>query len=159
MGKLCFMFGHSSAPGCILPEIENAIERMYTEHGVRSFVVGRYGSFDHLAGRAVKNKKKEHSDICLRLLLPYHPALRPYTPSEGFDGTLYPEGMETVPPRFAIVKANQLMVKDADAVICYVKHPGNPQKLLQMAMNQKRKRGLVVYNFAESIGDFNAQIV
>lgn len=151
MGKLCFMFGHSTAPGCILPEIENAVEYMYTEHGVRSFVVGRYGSFDHLAGRAVKNKKKAHSDICLRLLLPYHPALRPYAASEGFNATLYPEGMETVPPRFAIVKANQIMLKDADAVICYVKHPGNTEKLLQMAMTQKRKRGLVVWNIAENI--------
>ena len=153
MGKLCFMFGHSTAPVDILPEIENAVEHMYTEHGIRSFVVGRYGSFDRLAGQAVKNRKKAHSDISLRLLLPYHPALRPFTAPEGYDGTLYPEGMETVPPRFAIAKANQLMVKDADAVICYVKHPGNTEKLLQMALAQKRKRGLVVWNIVESICD------
>ena len=42
----------------------------------------------------------------------------------GFEpeiSTLYPEGLEAAPRRFAICKRNEWMVKEADIVITYVK--------------------------------------
>ena len=146
--KVCFLFGHRDAPASIQPRIEEAVERHYLEHGVDHFIVGSYGSFDRMAVGAIKAVKQRHSDICIRLLLPYHPAERPVETPTGFDGTLYPEGMENVPRKFAIVRANQYMVKSANTIICYVKHFGNTRALLELA--QKRS-DLYVQNLAEEI--------
>lgn len=145
---VCFLFGHRDAPASIQSKIEEAVERHYLEHGVGHFVVGRYGNFDRMAAGAVKAVKQRHSDICLSLLLPYHPAERPVETPPGFDGTLYPEGMDSVPRKFAIVRANQYMVKNADTVICYVKHFGNTRALLERA--QKRS-DVYVENLAEEV--------
>lgn len=145
---ICFLSGHWDSPASIQPRIEEAVERHYLEHGVGHFVVGSYGCFDRMAAGAVKAVKHRHSDICLSLLLPYHPAERPVEVPPGFDGTLYPEGMESVPRMFAIVRANQYMVKNADTIICYVKHFGNTRALLEQA--QKRS-DTYVQNLAEEI--------
>ena len=44
------------------------------------------------------------------MLIPYHPAERPVETPPGFDGTFYPPGIESVPRRYAIVRANRYMV-------------------------------------------------
>ena len=36
------------------------------------------------------------------------------------DDTLFPDGMETVPKRFAISKRNDWMLKHSDIAVCYV---------------------------------------
>ena len=146
--KTCFLFGHQDAPDGLRPRIEAAVEYHFTELGVRQFIAGGYGNYDRMAAGAVKAVKQRHSDICLTLLLPYHPAERPIETPPGFDGTLYPEGMESVPRKYAIVRANQYMIKNADTVICYVKHFGNTGALLEQA--QKRS-DLYVQNLAEEI--------
>ena len=148
MGKTCFLFGYRDTPDSILPEIESAAERLYAQYDVREFVVGSYGNFDRLAALALKAVKTRHADITLRLLLPYHPAERPVTPPQGFDGTLYPEGLERVPRRLAIVRANQHMVHQAYAVICFAQYPGNTQKLLQLAQKRTEKEHLILINLA-----------
>lgn len=81
-------------------------------------------------------------------MIPYHPAERGIEVHPGFDGTFYPEGMENVPRKVAIVRANQYMIRNADTVICYVKHFGNTRALLEQA--QKRS-DLYVQNLADEI--------
>jgi len=146
--KTCFLFGHRDAPDDLRPHIELAVEYHYTKLGVRQFIVGGYGNFDRIAGSAVKAVKLRHPDIDFRLLLPYHPAERAVEVTPGFDGTFYPEGMEKVPRKVAIVRANQYMVRNTDTIICYVKHFGNTRTLLEQA--QKRS-DLYVQNLAEEI--------
>ena len=146
--KTCFLFGHRDAPDGLRSCIEAAVEYHYRELGINQFIIGAYGNFDRMAAGAVKAVKQRHSDICLSLLLPYHPAERPVEIPPGFVSTLYPEGMESVPRKFAIVRANQYMVKNADTVICYVKHFGNTRALLEQA--QKRS-DLYVQNLAEEV--------
>lgn len=146
--KTCFLFGHRDAPYDLRPHIETAVEYHYSQLGIHQFIVGEYGNFDRMAGGAVKSVKLRHSDIDLRLLLPFHPAERPVEIPPGFDGSFYPEGMECVPKKFAIVRANQYMIQNADTVICYVKHFGNTRALLEQA--QKRS-DLYVQNLAEEI--------
>ena len=146
--KTCFLFGHRDAPDELRPRIEAAVEYHYTELGVRQFIVGGYGSFDRIAGSAVKAVKRRHREIHLTLLIPYHPAERPAQVSHGFDGTFYPDGMENIPRKFAIVRANQYMIRNSDTVICYVKHFGNTRALLEQA--QKRS-DLYVQNLAEEV--------
>lgn len=124
-GKTCFFIGHREAPDNLLPILDAEVERHITEYGVKDFVVGRYGRFDGMAARCVKAANKHHPQVTLTLLLPYHPYDRPTPTSPGFDGTFYPPGMETVPKRATIVRANRYMVEHSDYLIAYAWHSGN----------------------------------
>lgn len=148
MEKLCFLFGSRYTPDGVLPLIEKAVEKNYLEYGIRNFVVGGRGNFDHLAADALKAVKDRHEDIYLRLLLHCHPSDRRIYIPEGFDGTLYPEGMEKVPGKFAIVRANQYLVRAADSVICYVHQIGNSRELLEYAQKREKRGLLKVENLA-----------
>jgi hypothetical protein len=147
MMKSCFLFGHSDCPYAILPELERRIEKAITNN-VTHFYVGNRGNFDHLAAAAVKHLKACYPAIRLYLLLAYHPAERPTEPSDGFDGTYYPL-LEKVPRRYAIVRANEAMLRQSDAVICYVNHPGNTRKLLSLAQKRREKGELTLDNVAQ----------
>ena len=116
---ICFFIGHREAGDELLPALTAAVERHITEYSVTSFMVGRYGNFDKLAARVVIDAKKRHPEVTLTLLLPYHPFDRPIPVPVGFDGTFYPPGMETVPKRAAIIKANYYMADHNSHLIAY----------------------------------------
>ncbi len=60
----------------------------------------------------------------------------------GFDGTFYPPGMETVPKRAAIVRANRYMVDHSDYLIAYAWHPAsNARELVEYAQRRKKQDG------------------
>ena len=141
IGKRCFFIGHRDAMQDIVPALERTVEALITAHGVTEFFVGGYGGLDCLAAGAVIRAKRSHPHITLELLLPYHPSERPIEPPNGFDGTFYPPGMESVPRRLAILKANRYMVDHSDCIVAYVRHPGNARNLLEYA----RKRGIPVW--------------
>ena len=135
--KSCFFIGHSNAGSDVKPLLAEAVERYIVEYGVTDFFVGHYGNFDSMASQVVKEAKQKHPNICLTLVLPYHPAIQPIEIPTGFDGTYYPEGMETVPRRFAIVRANKCMVDNVDWLIAYVRHgASNSRKILEYAQRQ-----------------------
>lgn len=88
----------------------------------------------------------------LMLVLPYHPAERPISAPEGFDGTYYPEGMEAVPRRYAIVQANRRMVENSDWLIAYVCHPAsNARSILEYAQRREKKGQIHIVNLSEGM--------
>lgn len=114
------------------------VEHHITEYGVNAFYVGHYGRFDALATSAVIAAKKRHPEVTLTLLLPYHLFDRPIPTPEGFDGTFYPPGMETVPRRAAIVRANHYMVDNSTHLIAYAWHPAsNARELVEYAQRRE----------------------
>lgn len=139
----CFFIGHREAPETLMGELTAEVERHIIEYGVTDFVVGRYGRFDTLAAKCVKAAKKRRPEVTLTLLLPYHPYDRPTPTPPGFDGTFYPSGMETVPKRAAIIRANRYMVEHSEYLIAYAWHPAsNARELVEYA--QKRQEiGLI----------------
>jgi len=144
--KTCFFIGHREASSEVLPALAEAVEQHIVEYGVTEFVVGNYGGFDRMAANAVIAAKKDHPEVTLSMLIPYHPAERPIEPPEGFDGTFYPPGMENVPRRFAIVRANRYMAQHADYLIAYAWHPAsNARDLTEFA----RKKGIPTTNLGE----------
>ena len=112
------MFGHADCPDSIMPRIESAIEKQYSQ---AMFYVGNRGRFDSLAATAAKHIKQRLSNIKLYLLLAYHPGERAVDLTDSFDGSDYPP-LENVPRQYAIVRANRYMADTADSIICYVKH-------------------------------------
>ena len=148
--KSCFFIGHRDADERLLPRLELVIDRLIREEGVRYFYVGGYGGFDQVAAAAVRRMNQKYPDITLMLVLPYHPAERPTEAPDGFDGTYYPDGLESTPKRYAIVRANRIMGDACDWLVCYVRHgAGNSRKLLEYAQRRAAK-GLIQI---ESIGE------
>lgn len=139
--KSCFFIGHRTASVDIIPALTKAIEQHITELNVTEFVVGGYGAFDRMAADAVIRAKIQHPTIILTRLLPYHPAERTVILPDGFDGTFYPPGMESIPRRLAILAANRYMVEHVDYLIAYTQNViGNSRNLVEYAT----KKGIKV---------------
>ena len=138
--KRCFFIGHRDTPETVKPVLQEAVVQHIVEYGVTEFLVGRYGAFDRMAAECVISAKKQHPQVLLTLLLPYHPGERKVTLPVGFDGSLYPPGQENVPRRVAIVRANHYAVNISDYLIAYVKYPGsNAKNILDYGKEKKIK--------------------
>lgn len=67
-----------------------------------------------------------------------------YLPTEknkhdDLTNTIYPEGIEATPKRFAIVRINKWMLQKADRVVSYVTHTvSGAAKFKEMAIKQKK---------------------
>lgn len=143
----CFFIGHRNAPETLRPLLDEAVERHIIEYGVSEFVTGHYGRFDYMAAGAVQRAKERYPNVMLTLLLPYYPF--PYDTSD-YDRTYYPEGLENVPKPFAIVRANEHMIKTSEYLICYnAGLVGNTEKLVKKALRRQEKGEMHVENLAE----------
>lgn len=140
--KSCFFIGHRTAPSNIKESLTEAIEKHIIEYGVTTFTVGHYGGFDSMVIGALREAKKRHANIKLYLLLPYHPTIQAVETPKDFDGTLYPDGMETVPKPLAIVQANRKMIQNSDYLIAYCKFIGNTRNFVEFAQ-KREKKGLI----------------
>ena len=135
--KSCFFIGHRETSEEIFSALTEAVEHHIVDFGVTEFIVGNYGSFDRMAARAVISAKALHPGLTLLLLLPYHPAERPVKIPPGFDGIFYPPGMESVPHRYAIVRANRYMINHVDYLVAYAWHPAsNARDLAEYAQRK-----------------------
>lgn len=144
-GKSCFFIGHRETSEEIYPALYAAVEQHILEYGVTEFIVGHYGGFDRLAASAVKEAKRFYPEVKLVLLLPYHPAERPISTPDGFDGTFYPPGMESVPRKIAIVRVNRYVVDHVDYLITYAWHPASKaRELVEYAKRRVKKGALFI---------------
>ena len=147
--KSCFFIGHREASSEILPALRSTVVQHIVEYGVTEFYVGHYGGFDRIAAKAVIAAKVQHPEITLSMLIPYHPSERPIELPPGFDSSFYPPGMEKVPRRMAIIRANRYMVDHVDSLIAYVWHPAsNSRDLLEYARKRERKELIRICNLA-----------
>ena len=104
------------------------------------FYLGGYGDFDSLCLRTLRELKKEFQDIELIFITPYID--KNYSRLEfakyHYDDVIFPP-LESVPRKFAILKRNEWMVKEADLVIAYVKYSwGGAAKTLEYAKRKKK---------------------
>ena len=139
----CFFIGHRDSPSELLPALMEAVEHHIVDDCVTEFIVGNYGNFDRMSAKAVIAAKVRHPEITLSMLLPYHPAERPIKLSQGFDNTFYPPGMEKVPRRFAIVRANRYMIDQVDHLIAYAWHPASNARELVAYATKREQKGLI----------------
>ncbi len=139
-GKSCFFIGSRHSSDDLIEPLKQAIETHITGYGVKTFIVGHYGNFDSMVIGALREAKKQHNDIELYLLAPYALNQKTDTP-EGFDGTIYPDGLEKVPFRLAIVQANRFTVKNSDYLIAH-QGIGNSRNLVEYAQ-KREKKGLI----------------
>lgn len=152
MKKTCFFIGHKDAEKELCPVLYRMIEQIFVQDHVTTFYVGNYGRFDYWVGESVRKLKESHAGIKLFLVIPYHPSIRPIEAPPGYDGTYYPDGMESVHPKYAIMQANRKMIDSCDHLIAYVYHDiGNSYKVLEYA-RKREKQGLIqISNIGEIV--------
>lgn len=144
--KRCFFIGHRNAPQNIYTDIITTIEKLIVENNVKEFIVGNYGNFDRMVISALQYLKPRYPHIKLTLLTSYHPTVKNIIKPEGFDDIYYPEGMELVPYKAAIIRANEKAIDSSDYLIAYVTHPAsNTAKFVEYA--EKRKSINIIYQF------------
>lgn len=145
--KKCFFVGHRDTNDNIYENLKETIKKHIVEYGVTEFYVGHYGNFDRLATKAISGLKMQYPYIKLILLLPYHPEENKIDISDSFDLSYYPDGMENVPRRAAIVKANRYMIDNVDYLIVNVKYSAsNTAKLFEYALKKQNIGKLHIYN-------------
>ena len=72
-------------------------------------------------------------------MLAYLPRKRDADYPEDDSDTMLPEGIETVPRRFAISWRNRWMLRQSDCVVTYVTHSwGGAAQFAEMAERQKK---------------------
>ena len=146
--KICCFAGHSTVyiedleqiSEIVSSEITNLIEN----HNVNTFYNGGKGTFDNLCAECVANIRQYYKTIESYLILAYMPKNDGFN-STLYDGTIYPE-LETVPPKFAIIRRNEWIIDNSNFLIAYVKNQyGGAYRTLKYA---QRKKHIIIRNIA-----------
>lgn len=134
----CIFFGHRECDRLDARILEATIEALI-QNGTDCFYVGNQGGFDRMVYNCLKRLRKVYPQIRVSVVLAYLPVER--RESEDMSDTMYPEGLESVPPRFAIDRRNRFLLDVAEICVCYVNHTwGGAYKYAVQA----KKRGLDV---------------
>lgn len=120
---VCTFFGHRDAPQEILPALERLIIDLIENQQADMFYVGNQGNFDMMAKKTIRKLQRAYPYIAYAVVLAYLPGERKAFDANAEYETVYPLGLETIPPKFAIVKRNRWMIAQSDAVITYVRSP------------------------------------
>ena len=134
--SVCTFFGHSECPENMKNAVLETVENLIRENDVKEFLVGDKGRFDRIVLDVLRDVKRKHPDVCYSVVLS---SLQDKADLD-YTETVFPEGIEVSPPRFAISWRNRWMVKQADCVVAYVCHTwGGAAKFVEYAIRQKKK--------------------
>ena len=136
-------FGHKDTPKEIEPTLRSTLIDLIENKNVTVFYVGNNGNFDTMVRRQLENLSQTYP-ITYSVVLAYLPTKK--SEYDNFTNTLLPEGIETVPKRFAISYRNKWMTQQADTVVTYVTHTyGGAWQFKAMAERQ----GKIVIELSE----------
>lgn len=127
-------FGHKDTPKEIEPTLRATLVDLIENHGATEFYVGNNGSFDTMVRRQLENLSQTYP-ITYNVVLAYLPTKK--SEYDDYTNTIYPEGIETAPKRFAISWRNKWMIEQSDVVVTYVTHTyGGAAQFKAMAQRQ-----------------------
>lgn len=145
MSGTCVFFGHRDASSALTVRLDQAIRRAVLDYGITRFQYGGNGTFDRMAAQAVVRAQSAFPHIRLELVHAYLPG-KADQHALPCDSSVYPEGLEYVPQRFAISHRNRWMIQHCDLVICFVERSyGGASQACRLA----QRRGVPVINLAE----------
>ncbi len=130
----CTFFGNRDASEEIYESLKQTIIKLIEWEKVTQFYVGTHGKFDKMV-YAVLRELQLIYDIKFCVVLAYlnqndYPSCY----------TLYPEGIEKVPLRYAIVWRNGWMIDHSDYVVTYTKYTtGGAWRMKELAQKKKKK--------------------
>ena len=111
-------FGHRDTPKEIEPALRLTLIDLIENKNATVFYVGNHGNFDDMVRRQLEDLSRTYP-IKYYVVLAYMPGEKD-NPDEH---SIFPEGIETVPRRFAINYRNKWMLTKSDIVVTYVTRP------------------------------------
>ena len=142
----CTFFGHRDAGKEIEPTLLEVIVDLIENKNVTSFYVGNNGQFDYMVRKILRLIKKSYPQIDYSVVLAYMPREKKELDFYDYSDTIFPDGLENTPPRFAISRRNEWMIKNSDYVVTYVKYiVGGAAKFKSLAQS-KGKTVLEIYS-------------
>ena len=131
---VCTFFGHKDTPKEIEPTLRSTLIDLIENKNVNIFYVGNHGNFDAMVRRQLEDLSNTYP-ITYNVVLAYLPAKK--SEYDDYTNTILPDGIETVPKRFAISWRNKWMVQQADVVVTYVtRNFGGAAQFKEMAKRQ-----------------------
>ena len=129
-------FGHRDTPKEIEPALRLTLIDLIENKNATIFYVGNHGDFDAMVRRQLENLSQTYP-ITYNVVLAYLPVKK--NEYNDYTNTLLPEGIETVPNRFAISYRNKWMIRQSDVVVTYVTHTyGGAWQFKEMAERQNK---------------------
>ena len=116
---VCTFFGHKDTPKEIEPTLRTTLIDLIENKNVNIFYVGNHGNFDAMVRRQLVELSQVYP-ITYSVVLAYLPGKK--NEYDDYTNTILPEGIETMPKRFAISCRNKWMVEQSDIVVTYVTH-------------------------------------
>ena len=133
---VCTFFGHKDTPKEIEPTLRSTLIDLIENKNVNVFYVGNNGNFDTMVRRQLEDLSQTYP-IIYSVVLAYLPTEK--NRYDNLTNTIYPEGLETVPKRFAISRRNKWMIQQSDIVVTYVAHNfGGAAQFKALAENKKK---------------------
>ncbi len=140
---ICVFFGNRDTPDSARNVLYDTVSKLITERNAVEFYVGNNGNFDRLVLSVLKELNNKYPYIKYYIVYAY----LPQKDGENFLHTIYPEGIENVPKRFAIDFRNKWMLTRADIIVTYIRNKfGNSYKLSVLAA----KKGKTVINIYQN---------
>ena len=134
--KTCCFFGHREVTHNIRPKLTAIIEKLITEYSVTEFYVGNQGQFDSMVYSVLKELKSKYPQIRYIVVLAYMPD--EHIKEMYGEDTLFPDGLESVPRKYAISKRNDWMIQQSGIAVCYVyKITGGAAKFRERGIKKK----------------------
>jgi len=135
----CTFFGHRDCPSSIKPKLRDVLIDLIENHAVDMFYVGQQGAFDVIVRSVLKDLVSVYPHIRYAVVLERLPPKRDEFDIRNYSDTMLPEGIKTVPPRFAIIWRNRWMLKQSDYIVTYITHSwGGAAQFAEMAERQKK---------------------
>lgn len=132
---ICTFFGHRNTPAITEKLLCELLTELIEHQGADEFYVGNQGIFDAMVRKQLEKLSKAYN-ITYSVVLAYLPDKN----AEPIPCSVYPEGIETVPRKFAIHYRNKWMLNKSDTVICYVTHPlSGAGQFLELAKKQGKR--------------------
>ena len=142
---ICTFFGHKDTPKEIEPTLRSALIDLIINKDTNLFYVGNQGNFDNMVIKNLQQLSEHYTNIKYYVVLSYMPVAKNIITTNHFD-TIYPEGLEKTPLKFAIDKRNRWMIDKSDYVVTYVIHNfGGASKFKTLS----EKKGKTVINLSE----------
>lgn len=112
-------FGHKDTPKEIEPTLRSTLIDLIENKNATVFYVGNNGNFDTMVRHQLEDLSQTYP-ITYSVVLAYLPTEK--NKYDNLSNTIYPEGIENVPKRFAISWRNKWMIQQSDIVVTYVTH-------------------------------------
>ena len=130
----CTFFGHRDTPKETESALRLTLIDLIENKNATVFYVGNHGNFDAMVRRQLEDLSKTYP-IKYYVVLAYMPSKK----DEPDEHSILPEGIETVPRRFAINYRNKWMLNKSDIVVTYVtRNFGGAWEFRELAQKQDK---------------------